>query len=118
MFEALLFYPVPLLILLLMLIMLILYLIQRFFTKSAMSGLLIHPFCFTLHHFSFFQFIVLNSSEIFRFKYFCAIICFFTKLLTIVTLFSTAVNAAVVTKQVILGILLFISVIFAFYSFF
>ena len=38
---------------------------------------------------------------------------FFTKLLTSGILFLTAVNAAVVAKPVILGILLSISVIFA-----
>ena len=48
---------------------------------------------------------------LFNFTNFCAIICFFlTKLLTGI-LFSTAVNAELVAKPLILGILHFISVI-------
>ena len=52
------------------------------------------------------------SNFLFNFTNFCVIICFFlTKLLTSGILFSTAVNAEVVAKPSILGILLSISLI-------
>ena len=47
---------------------------------------------------------------IFNFTNVCIVICLFTKLLTSGILFSTAVNSELVAKQVMLGILPFISV--------
>ena len=55
------------------------------------------------------------TNFLFNFTYFCV---FFTKLLTSGILFSTAVNAELVAKPVILGILLSISVILVFKSVF
>ena len=55
------------------------------------------------------MFIVISCSNIFTFNFTnsCVIICFFfTKLLTSGILFSTAVNAALVAKPLILDILL------------
>ena len=47
----------------------------------------------------------------FNFTNFCVIVCFLTKLLTLGILFSTAVNAELGAKSLILGILPSISVI-------
>ena len=59
------------------------------------------------------------SNFLFKFTNFCVIICFFlTKLLTLGILFSTAVNAEVVVKPSILGILLSISFILTLQSVF
>ena len=55
---------------------------------------------------------------IFNFTNLCIVICFFTKLLTSGILFSTAVNAELVAKPVILGILPSISVTLALKSVF
>ena len=52
------------------------------------------------------------SDFTFNFIYFCVIVCFYlTKLLIIGKLFSTALNAELVPKPLILGILFSISVI-------
>ena len=61
------------------------------------------------------KFIIISRSKIFRLnvRYFCVIICFFTRLLTLGILFSTAVNAEVVAKLVILDVFPSISVILA-----
>ena len=53
---------------------------------------------------------IMITNLLFNFTNFC-IIVFLTKLLTIGILFSTAVNAELVAKPVILGILLSVSVI-------
>ena len=53
---------------------------------------------------------------IFNFTNFCIVICLFAKLLTSGNLFSTTVNAELVAKPVILGILFSISAGFAFKS--
>ena len=55
---------------------------------------------------------------IFSFTNLCIVICFFTKLLTSGILFSTAVNAVLVAKPLILGVLPFISVALALNSVF
>ena len=52
-------------------------------------------------------------NDFFNLNNFCVIICFLTKLLTSGILFSTAVNAELVTKPLILGTLPSISVIIA-----
>ena len=51
------------------------------------------------------------SNFLFSFTYFCVTICFLTKLLTSGILFSTAVDAELVAKPLIIGILPSISVI-------
>ena len=62
---------------------------------------------------------VMISNFLFNFTNFCAIICFFfTKPLASGILFSTAVNAELVTKPVILGILFSSSLILSFKSVF
>ena len=60
---------------------------------------------------------IMISNFLFNVSYFCIIIFFFlTKLLRLGILFSTAVNAALVAKPLILGILLSMSVVLALYS--
>ena len=54
---------------------------------------------------------ILISNFLLNFTNFCVIVCFLTKLLTLGILFSTAVNAELVAKPLILGILPSISVI-------
>ena len=58
------------------------------------------------------------SNFLFDFTNFCVIVCFLTKLLTFGILFSTAVNAELVAKSVVQGILFSILVILAFKSVF
>ena len=60
----------------------------------------------------------MNINLTFNVTNFCVIICFFTKLLKSGILFSTAVNAELVARPVILGILLSTSIILAFKSVF
>ena len=50
--------------------------------------------------------IMISSNFIFNFTTFCVIVSFFTKLLTLSVLFSTAVRTVVVAKLVILSIAL------------
>ena len=58
--------------------------------------------------------IMIGSNFIFSFTNFCVIVSFFwTKLLTLGILFSTAIRAVVVAKLVILGILFLTSFILA-----
>ena len=66
-----------------------------FFTKFAFANLAANPLAVKL----------LNYEFSFLFLIFCVIICFLTKLLTSGILFSTAVNADLVAKLLILGIL-------------
>ena len=49
--------------------------------------------------------VIISSKFILNFTYFCVIVTFLTKLLTLGILFSTAVGAVVVPKLVILGFL-------------
>ena len=56
---------------------------------------------------------IVTSNFFFNIRYFFVVICFLTKLLTSGILFSTAVNAELVAKPVILGILPSTSVILA-----
>ena len=115
---SLLFYVVLLSILLLLLMLLLHFFLSNsvFFTKSAMSNLQTNSFCFIFIKCLTSKFIIISRSKIFRFNawFFCIIVCFFlTNLLTVGILFSTVVNAAVVAKPVILGIMRHISVILA-----
>ena len=83
--------------------------------NPTMSDLLTNPFCFIFK--LSFSIVKLLQSGVVKYldlmTYILRHILFFTKLLTSGILFLTAVNAAVVAKPVILGILLSISVIFA-----
>ena len=54
---------------------------------------------------------IMISDFLLNFTNFCVIICFLTKLLTSGILFSTAINAELIAKPLILGILLSISII-------
>ena len=54
---------------------------------------------------------IMISDFLLNFTNFCVIICFLTKLLTSDILFSTAVNAELISKPIILAILLSISLI-------
>ena len=56
---------------------------------------------------------IMISNFFLNFINFCVIICFLGKLLTLPTLFSSPVNAELVGKPLILGILPCISVILA-----
>ena len=60
----------------------------------------------------------MTSNFLFNFTNFCIVICFLTKPLASGILFSTAVNAELVAKPVILGILFSSSRILAFKSVF
>ena len=59
---------------------------------------------------------IMITNLLFNSTNFCIIICFLTRLLTLGILFSTAVNAELVAKPVMLGILLSVSVILEFKS--
>ena len=54
---------------------------------------------------------MISSNFIFNFTNFCVIVSFFTKLLTLGILSSTALRAVVVAKLIILGIYLLTSLI-------
>ena len=66
------------------------------------------------------KFIAIRCGEIFslNFWYFCILISFLTRSLTLGILFSTALRAATLAKPVILGVLSSISVILALHSVF